>query len=146
MASCITREASHEVAHSLWRAQATREASDELLYGQNADLLGVFSSYLINQNSFSSPTKAIGKLTKLSTTFMFTLKTNSKQKHVKKTQERETGDAVSVQLARRVSLLAVASCDEQPYGNRPVFSQKPNFSSTQTPNLIGNSTYVYSTI
>ncbi|RHN45453.1 hypothetical protein MtrunA17_Chr7g0231381 [Medicago truncatula] len=76
---------------------------------------------------------------------MFTPNGNSKQKRVKKTQEREIGDAVTVQLARRVSLLAVASCDEQLYGNRPVFSQKLNFSSTQTPNLIGNSTYVYST-
>ncbi|KEH15943.1 hypothetical protein MTR_0422s0010 [Medicago truncatula] len=109
------------------------------------DLLGLFSSYLKNQISFSSQTKAIGKLTKLSTTFMFTPNANSKQKRVKKTQERETGDAVTVQIARRVSLLAVASCDEQLYGNRPVFSRKPNFSSTQTPNLIGNSTYVYST-
>ncbi|KEH19518.1 hypothetical protein MTR_8g462070 [Medicago truncatula] len=36
MASCLTREASHEVAHSPLRAKATREASDELLYGQNA--------------------------------------------------------------------------------------------------------------
>ncbi|KEH16152.1 hypothetical protein MTR_0299s0010 [Medicago truncatula] len=32
----LAREASYEVAHSLRRAQATREASDELLYGQNA--------------------------------------------------------------------------------------------------------------
>ncbi|AES75907.2 hypothetical protein MTR_6g061730 [Medicago truncatula] len=38
---------------------------------------------------------------------MFTPKANSKQKRVKKTQEREIGDAVKVQLARRVSLLAV---------------------------------------
>ncbi|KEH32775.1 hypothetical protein MTR_3g005075 [Medicago truncatula] len=76
---------------------------------------------------------------------MFTPKANSKQKRVKKTQEHEIGDAVKVQLARRVSLLAVASFDRQLYGNRPVSSQKPNFSSTQTPNLIGNLTYDYST-
>ncbi|KEH22295.1 hypothetical protein MTR_7g038880 [Medicago truncatula] len=76
---------------------------------------------------------------------MFTPKTNSKKKRVKKTQKRETGYAVTGQLARRVSLIAVASCDRKLYGNRPVSSQKPNFSSTQTPNLIGNLTYDYST-
>ncbi|KEH33639.1 hypothetical protein MTR_3g449740 [Medicago truncatula] len=76
---------------------------------------------------------------------MFTPKANSKYKRVKKTQERETGDAVKVQLARRVSLLAVASYDRQIYGNRPVFTPKAPISSTQIPNLIGNSTYVYST-
>ncbi|KEH33528.1 hypothetical protein MTR_3g045270 [Medicago truncatula] len=51
------------------------------------------------------------------------------------------GYAVTMQLARRVNLFAVASCDRQHCGNRPVFSQKPNFSSTQIPNLIGNLTY-----
>ncbi|KEH16108.1 hypothetical protein MTR_0328s0050 [Medicago truncatula] len=69
------------------------------------------------------------------------LNANSKQKREKKTQERETGYVVTVQLARRVCLLAVASCDRQLYENRPVFSQKPKFSSTQTTNLIGNLTY-----
>ncbi len=76
---------------------------------------------------------------------MFTPKANSKQKCVKKTQERETENAVKVHLARRVSVLAVASCDGQIYGNRPVFTPKAPISSTQIPNLIGNSTYVYST-
>ncbi|KEH37808.1 hypothetical protein MTR_2g047962 [Medicago truncatula] len=76
---------------------------------------------------------------------MFTPKANSKQKRVKKTQERETGDAVKVQLARRVSLLAVASGDGKIYGKRPVFTPKAPISSTQILNLIGNSTYVYST-
>ncbi|KEH34330.1 hypothetical protein MTR_3g464750 [Medicago truncatula] len=76
---------------------------------------------------------------------MFTPKANSKLKRVKKTQERETGNAVKVQLARRVSVLAVASCDGQIYENRPVFTPKAPISSTQIPNLIGNSTYVYST-
>jgi len=42
---------------------------------------------------------------------MFTPKINSKQKYVKKTQERETGDAVREQLARRVNSLAMASYD-----------------------------------
>ncbi|KEH25358.1 hypothetical protein MTR_6g018740 [Medicago truncatula] len=35
----------------------------------------------------------------LSTTFMFTPKANSKQKRVKKTQEHESGDAITVQLS-----------------------------------------------
>ena len=57
---------------------------------------------------------------------------------MQKTQERETGYDVTRQLA-------VASCNRQLYGNGPVSSQKANFSSTQTPNLIGNLTYDYST-
>ncbi|KEH17076.1 hypothetical protein MTR_0046s0040 [Medicago truncatula] len=36
-------------------------------------------------------------------------------------------------------------CGGQIYGNMPVFTQKAPISSTQIPNLIGNSTYVYST-
>jgi len=64
-----------------------------------------------NQKSFSSQTKATGKLTQLYKTFMFTPKTNSKQKYVKKMQERETGDAVREQLARLVNSLAMASYD-----------------------------------
>ncbi|KEH16145.1 hypothetical protein MTR_0306s0020 [Medicago truncatula] len=75
---------------------------------------------------------------------MFTPKANSKQKRVKKTQERETGDAVKVQLAGRVSLLVVASWDGKIYGNIPVFTPKAPISSTLIPNLKGNSTYVYS--
>ncbi|KEH25957.1 hypothetical protein MtrunA17_Chr6g0464991 [Medicago truncatula] len=116
-----------------------------MLNFHNISLRPPWSIFIITQKSFSSQTKAIGKLTKLSKTFMFTPKANSKQKHVKKTQERETWYAVTRQLVRRVSLLAVASCDRKLYGNRPVSSQKPNFSSTQTPNLIGNLTYDYST-
>jgi len=42
---------------------------------------------------------------------MFTPKTNSKQKYVKKTQEREIGYAVREQLARRVRSLTMASYD-----------------------------------
>ncbi|KEH35077.1 hypothetical protein MTR_3g078460 [Medicago truncatula] len=49
------------------------------------------------KSSFSRQTKATGKLTQLSTTFMFTPKANSKQKRVKKTQEHETGCAVREQ-------------------------------------------------
>ncbi|KEH38244.1 hypothetical protein MTR_2g065545 [Medicago truncatula] len=52
-------------------------------------LLGVFSLYLKNQKSFSCQTKATGKLTQLSTSFMFTSNVNSKQKRVKKTQEHD---------------------------------------------------------
>ncbi|KEH19473.1 hypothetical protein MTR_8g461080 [Medicago truncatula] len=52
-----------------------------------------------NQKSFSRQTESIGKLTQLSTTFMFTPKDNSKQKRVKKTQEHETGHAVRELLA-----------------------------------------------
>jgi len=46
---------------------------------------------------FSRQTKATEKLTKLSKTFMFTLKANSKQKRVKKAQEHEKGYDVTVQ-------------------------------------------------
>jgi len=62
-----------------------------------------WSIFIITQKpTFSRQTKAIGKLTKLSKTFMFTPKANSKQKHVKKMQEHEKGyDATR--------LLAVAS-------------------------------------
>ena len=67
---------------------------------------------------------------------MFTPKASSKQKWVKKKQERETGDAVTVQRSRG---------DRQPYGNEPVFTPKTPISSTLTPNLIGNITYDYST-
>ena len=76
---------------------------------------------------------------------MFTPKAILKQKQVNMTQERKTEDAVTVQLARRVGLLAVVSCDRQLYGNRPVFTPKTLISSTQIPKLIGNSTYDYST-
>ncbi|KEH26789.1 hypothetical protein MTR_6g073070 [Medicago truncatula] len=52
------------------------------------------------KKSFSPQTKATGKLTQLSTTFMFTPKANSKQKRVKKTQEHETGRVVRDQLGK----------------------------------------------
>ncbi|KEH43525.1 hypothetical protein MTR_1g095415 [Medicago truncatula] len=55
---------------------------------------------LNNQKSFSRQTKATGKLTQLSTTFMFTPKANSKQKRVKTMQEHETGRAVREQLGK----------------------------------------------
>jgi len=42
---------------------------------------------------------------------MFTPKANSKQKRVKKMQERETGNAVKEQLAPTTKSLAMASCD-----------------------------------
>ncbi|KEH41559.1 hypothetical protein MTR_1g052305 [Medicago truncatula] len=48
-------------------------------------------------------TKSIGKLTKLSTTFMFTPKANSKQKRVKKTQEHEIGQSATEHFARRTN-------------------------------------------
>jgi len=112
-------------------------------FSQN--ILGVFLSLLKIHKTFSSHSKAIINLSQLSTTFMFTPKASSKQEWVKKTQERGTGDAVTVQLARRVGLLAVASCDRQLYGNRPVFTPKTLISSTQILTLIGNSTYDYST-
>jgi hypothetical protein len=78
---------------------------------------------------------------------MFTPKANSKQKRMKKTQERETGNAATVQLAptskstrearkltRSTSCspptrlqLAVASWDS-PVTGKPIFSpQNPNF-------------------
>ncbi|KEH29512.1 hypothetical protein MTR_4g040380 [Medicago truncatula] len=58
---------------------------------------------------FSRQTKTTGKITQLPTTFMFTPKTNSKQKRVKQTQERETGQAATEQFARRVLTLVVAT-------------------------------------
>jgi len=60
---------------------------------------------------------------------MFTPKANSKQKHVKKTQERETGDAVTVQLASRVKSLAMVSNDRLLSWKTPFSPQNPNFES-----------------
>jgi len=54
--------------------------------------------YVFTKNITINQTKATGKLTQLSKTFMFTLKANSKQKCVKNTQEHETGHAVREQL------------------------------------------------
>ncbi|KEH33267.1 hypothetical protein MTR_3g034675 [Medicago truncatula] len=85
----------------------------------NLDLLGVFSSYLKSQKSFSHQTKATGKLTQLSTTFMFTPKANSKQKRVKKTQTHETGRAVREQL-----------------GKNSLFTPKISILTSLCPNLI----------
>jgi len=49
---------------------------------------------------------------------MFTPKANSKQKYVKKMQERETGDVVTVQLASRANHLPwrvmTGCCREKP--------------------------------
>ena len=112
-------------------------------FSQNT--LGVFLSLLKIHKTFLSHSKSIRKLTQLSTTFMFTQKASSKQKWEKKMQEREIDDAVTLQLARRVGLLAVASCDRQLYGNRPVFTPETLISSTQILKLIENSTYDYST-
>ncbi|KEH29277.1 hypothetical protein MTR_4g032975 [Medicago truncatula] len=55
---------------------------------------------LNNQKSFARKTKATGKLTQSSTTFMFTPKANLKQKRVKKTQEHETRPVVREQLGK----------------------------------------------
>ncbi|KEH27867.1 hypothetical protein MTR_5g045385 [Medicago truncatula] len=58
-----------------------------------------WSIFIISQEPkiiFTS-NQTTGKLTQSSTTFMFTPKANSKQKHVKKTQENETGRAVREQ-------------------------------------------------
>ncbi|KEH21669.1 hypothetical protein MTR_7g014415 [Medicago truncatula] len=52
----------------------------------------------LNELAFIGQTKATGKLTQLSTTFMFTPKVNSKQKRVKKMQEHKTGYAVTEQF------------------------------------------------
>ncbi|KEH33692.1 hypothetical protein MTR_3g451010 [Medicago truncatula] len=77
--------------------QQQRKSTPHLI--KQHHLLGVFSSYLKYQNSFSRQTNATGKLTQLSTIFMFTPKANSKQKRVKKMQELETGHAVREPLA-----------------------------------------------
>jgi hypothetical protein len=72
---------------------------------------------------------------------MFTPKANSKQRRLKKTQEHETGDAVTVQLAPaseswRVNTqgapparlqLDVASCDSSASGKTHFSPQNPNF-------------------
>ncbi|KEH15797.1 hypothetical protein MTR_0544s0010 [Medicago truncatula] len=58
----------------------------------------------ISEPKPSSQTKAIGKLTKLSTTFMFTPKANSRQKRMKKTQERKIRNAVKGTSLKRMSL------------------------------------------
>ena len=60
---------------------------------------------------------------------MFIPKANSKQKHVKKTQERETGDVITVQLASRVKSLAMASNDRLLSWKTSFSPQNPNFES-----------------
>jgi len=46
---------------------------------------------IINHNRFAHQLKTTGKINQLSTIFMFMTKSDSKQKCVKKTQERKTG-------------------------------------------------------
>ena len=95
-----------------------------------------------NQKSFSRQTKATEKLTKLSKTFMFIPKANSKQKRVKKTQEHEKEYAATMLLAvaswRRAN---TALCREVRF-----LTPKTQFSSTLISKLIGNSTYDHSTV
>jgi len=45
----------------------------------------------MNYNSFAHQLKATEKIIQISTIFMFMTKSNSKQKRLKNTQERETG-------------------------------------------------------
>ncbi|KEH26428.1 hypothetical protein MTR_6g057595 [Medicago truncatula] len=54
---------------------------------------------LNNSCNTTTQTDATGKLTQLSTTFMFTPKANSKRKRVKKTQKHGTGHAFRDLLA-----------------------------------------------
>jgi len=103
-----------------------------------------WSIFIITQKPklFSRQTQTIGKLTKLSKTFMFTPKANSKQKRVKKTQEHEKGYAATRLLAvaswRRAN---TALCREVRF-----LTPKTQFSSTLIQKLIGNSTYDHSTV
>jgi len=66
---------------------------------------------------------------------MFRPRVNSKQKQTKKTQERETGDAVTVQLAPRVNhspwRVMTACCRE-----KPIFHPKIPILNPLSPNLI----------
>jgi len=66
---------------------------------------------------------------------MFTLKANSKQKYVKKTPERETGDVVTMQLASRANhspwRVMTGCCRE-----KPIFHPKIPILNPLSPNLI----------
>ena len=62
---------------------------------------------------------------------MFTPKANSKQKQVKQTQKRETGDAVTVQIASRVNSLAMASNDRLLSRKTHFSPQNPNFETLE---------------
>jgi len=66
---------------------------------------------------------------------MFTPKANSKQKHVKKTQEGETWDDVTMQLASRVNhspwRVMTGCCRE-----KPIFHPKIPMLNPLSPNLI----------
>ncbi|KEH21969.1 hypothetical protein MTR_7g028535 [Medicago truncatula] len=66
---------------------------------QAPNLIEQIGSQGIKPSTLDDQTKATEKLKQLSTTFMFTPKVNSNQKRVKKIQEHETGDAVTVQLS-----------------------------------------------
>jgi len=66
---------------------------------------------------------------------MFTPKANSKEKQAKKTQERETGDAVTVQLASRVNhspWRVMTDCCRE----KPIFHPKIPILNPLSPNLI----------
>ncbi|KEH26108.1 hypothetical protein MTR_6g445260 [Medicago truncatula] len=71
-----------------------QQALNLLSKGSRASIPQRVEQRLQNQKSFSRQTKTTGKLTQLSTIFMFTPKANSNQKRVKKMQEHETGHAV----------------------------------------------------
>jgi len=58
---------------------------------------------------------------------MFSPKAKSKQKRVKKMQERETGDAVTVHLARRVTYSLWRVAIANPTGMDQFSPQKPQF-------------------
>jgi len=58
---------------------------------------------------------------------MFAPKASSKQKRVKKTQEHETGDVVTVQLARRVTYSPWRVATDNPTGMDQFSPQKPQF-------------------
>jgi len=58
---------------------------------------------------------------------MFEPKGSSKEKRVKKMQERETGDAVTVQLARRVTYSLWRVATDNPTGMDQFSPQKPQF-------------------
>ncbi|KEH24384.1 hypothetical protein MTR_7g108728 [Medicago truncatula] len=100
----IRASSPQRIEHKYTPRTSSPQLKEQKLTGHQALNLKSKSSQghqaLNNQKSFSCQTKVTGKLTQLSTTFMFTPKANSKQKRVKKMQEHETGRAVREQLGK----------------------------------------------
>ncbi|KEH32651.1 hypothetical protein MTR_4g132873 [Medicago truncatula] len=84
------------------------------------------SPQLIEHRLSTCQTKATGKLTRLSKTFMFTPKANSKQKRAKQTQEHETGSSAT-ELSPGEKIIRHGELNLIALRNLTFFTQKSHF-------------------